>query len=35
MKYTTNTSCKMKIEYDLNQINFPKKKKIYPSGQKI
>ena len=25
MKYTKSPVCKMKIEYDLNQINFTKK----------
>ena len=35
IKYTTNAGCKMKIEYDLHQINFAKKKNVYPSRQKM
>ena len=35
VKYTINPVCKKKIEYDLNQINFAKKKTIYPSRQKM
>ena len=30
MKYTKNPVCKMKIEYDLNQINFTTKKRYIP-----
>ena len=35
VKNTINPACKKEIEYYLKQINFAKKKTIYPSGQKM
>ena len=35
VKYTASAGCKIKIEYNLNQINSANKKTIYPDGQKI
>ena len=35
VKYATDTSCKMKMEYDLNQINYAKIKEDISLWQKM